>query len=71
MRAFPELMVMIQGMAAASRSVSSTLVLLVITLYAAGFLLHPGVGGPFLQTSGSERDCGISAADFLWSEQVQ
>jgi len=33
MRAFPELMVMIQGMAAASRSVSSTLVLLVITLY--------------------------------------
>jgi hypothetical protein len=33
MRAFPELMIMIQGMVAAGRSVTSTLVLLLITLY--------------------------------------
>jgi hypothetical protein len=33
MRAFPELMIMIQGMVAAGRSVFSTLVLLLITLY--------------------------------------
>merc|ERR1740138_1091225 len=33
MRALPELMIMIQGMVAAGRSVFSTLVLLIITLY--------------------------------------
>jgi hypothetical protein len=48
MRQFPELMIMIQGMVAAGRSVTSTLVLLIITLYVFAIVFMQMFGDPEL-----------------------